>query len=268
MRHPNTRVISAQGLSLTKVSLAGGLITGMSSEHAARLKKARARKDITQTQLARAAGISQGTIGNIESGIRGFGASVVKLATVLDVSPQWLATGDGEMTTTSDGEKSVMRVTHPPANLLNIEEYIPNAVRVTASFIKVAGMAKLEENGYFQAMDIEHPAASGSVSALSEDPNAYALCISGDAGFPAIRDGEYIVLEPNLEPLPTDRVVIALRDGRTMLQELIASKPDSITTVCLNGTGRRTILREDIRAEFGIQTVTNIVSPRKWARAT
>lgn len=253
-----------QELSLTKVRLPSVPIVAMSSEHASRLKKARARKDITQTQLAKAAGISQGTIGNIESGIRGFGASVVKLASVLEVSPQWLATGEGEMATTNKVAKSVMQFTYAPAPVTHAGDDLHFAGKVTPSRIKVAGMARLEEDGYFEEMGGDHPAASGSVDAISDDPAAYALCINGDAGFPAIRDGEYIVIEPSLEPAPTDRVVIALRDGRTMLQELIASKTNSITTVCLDGTNRRTILRTEIREHFGVQTVTSIVSPRKW----
>lgn len=45
---------------------------------------------LTQAALARAAGVSQGTIGNIESGQRGYGESLVDIAKALEVSAAYL----------------------------------------------------------------------------------------------------------------------------------------------------------------------------------
>lgn len=236
----------------------------MTIEHASKLKAARERKGLTQTQLAKLAGVSQGTIGNIEAGTRGYGASVVRIAKVLDVTPEYLTSNDGELHPTPQVSESVRLLTYVPQQPLTNDAEMTFAGTVFPSRIKVVGMAKLDDDGFFDEMPADNPAASGTVSAISEDPTAYAMCISGDAGFPAIRDGEYIVVEPSIAPGPTDRVVIALRDGRTMLQELIVDKGDSITVVCLDGSNRRTIQRADIREEFGIQTVTHIVSQRKW----
>lgn len=64
---------------------------------AERLKKARERKEWSQAQLAAAAGLSQSTIGNIESGIRQARGSLPELAKVLGVSYEWLANGVGEL---------------------------------------------------------------------------------------------------------------------------------------------------------------------------
>lgn len=62
-----------------------------------RLKMARKQAQMTQHQLAAAAKVAQSAIGNIEAGSRGFGSSVIQIARALNVSPDWLATGDGEM---------------------------------------------------------------------------------------------------------------------------------------------------------------------------
>lgn len=59
-----------------------------------RLKRLRTQKKLTQAQLASAAGLSsQSSIGNIENDTRGYGASVIKIAEVLEVSPEYLQTG-------------------------------------------------------------------------------------------------------------------------------------------------------------------------------
>lgn len=140
------------------------------------------------------------------------------------------------------------------------------AGKVATSKIKVAGMAMLGLDGFFDEIPGDAADSAGVVDAMSDDPAAYALCIRGDAGFPAIRDGEYIVVEPHLKASPSDRVVIVLRNGRTMLQELIIERPESITVVGLDGSARRTIMRTEIRPDFGIQPITSIVSARKWSR--
>lgn len=62
----------------------------MSSALAERLAAIRKRRGLSQTQLADRAGLSQGTIGNIESGRRGYGRSVAVISKVLAVSPEYL----------------------------------------------------------------------------------------------------------------------------------------------------------------------------------
>lgn len=56
----------------------------------ARLKRLRKAAGLTQAALARAAGVAQSTIGNIESGTRGYGESLVDIAKVLRVPPEYL----------------------------------------------------------------------------------------------------------------------------------------------------------------------------------
>lgn len=64
---------------------------------AERLKAARAKREWSQAQLAVAAGVSTGTIGNIESGARQSKGSLPQIAEALSISHKWLATGEGEM---------------------------------------------------------------------------------------------------------------------------------------------------------------------------
>lgn len=62
-----------------------------------RLKEARSQRGWNQAQLALAAGVSPGTIGNIESNARQAKGSLPQIAKALGVSHDWLANGEGEM---------------------------------------------------------------------------------------------------------------------------------------------------------------------------
>jgi transcriptional regulator with XRE-family HTH domain len=62
----------------------------------ARLFAARTHAKLTQTQLAKAAGVSQGTLGELEWSYDG-SAAVVRLAMACGVRPEWLAEGSGDM---------------------------------------------------------------------------------------------------------------------------------------------------------------------------
>ena len=62
---------------------------------AKRLSWARAQMGLSQQDLARAADVSQGTIGNLEAGIRNTARKITSIAAALGVDPGWLADGTG-----------------------------------------------------------------------------------------------------------------------------------------------------------------------------
>jgi transcriptional regulator with XRE-family HTH domain len=60
---------------------------------AERLKQARDKMGLTQEQLAAKASVSQGTIANIENGIRKKPREILNIARALNVQPDWLMSG-------------------------------------------------------------------------------------------------------------------------------------------------------------------------------
>lgn len=71
----------------------------MAREVGVRLRHARKIKGLTQVQLAKASGVKQATISEVETGESKspVGTNLVRLALALQVSPEWLATGKGQM---------------------------------------------------------------------------------------------------------------------------------------------------------------------------
>lgn len=68
----------------------GDLLTRMDETIGERLRKLRKAKNWTQVELAKASGVGQSAIGNIEAGTRGYGVSIVAIAKALDTNPEYL----------------------------------------------------------------------------------------------------------------------------------------------------------------------------------
>lgn len=76
-------------------AMQGRLITVAMSGFGERVRKRREDLGMTQPELARASGIKQPTISNIERGRNKGSQHIVELAAALKVRPQWLNTGVG-----------------------------------------------------------------------------------------------------------------------------------------------------------------------------
>jgi phage repressor protein C with HTH and peptisase S24 domain len=127
--------------------------------------------------------------------------------------------------------------------------------------VPVVGTAKLGENGWYEEISAAVGGGDGFVDVFTEDPNAYVLRVKGDSMHPAIRDGWYVLVEPNGTPTAGEFVVVKLTDGRKMVKELLYERRDSIAVISVNGDKRITLDRTEVEA---IQPVASIVSPSKW----
>lgn len=74
---------------------------------AARLIVARTRRQLTQEEVAKRAGVTQGTIGNIEADIRRNPRELLAIAAAVGVRPEWLRDGKGPMETAASAFTAV-----------------------------------------------------------------------------------------------------------------------------------------------------------------
>lgn len=93
----NTLVIGSRGqlTSVTHHDPTSKIVTPRTIGE--RMALARNLLELTQQELAHRAGVSQGTVGNIESNARRAPRDLLRFARVLGVSPDWLSTGAGPM---------------------------------------------------------------------------------------------------------------------------------------------------------------------------
>lgn len=90
-----------------------------------------------------------------------------------------------------------------------------------AGTVPVVGKAELGADGYFDAMDYPTGHGDGVLLIKSEDPNAYGLRVVGDSMHPRIRNGEFVLIEPNKPFYPGDEVMVRTANGRSMIKEFI-----------------------------------------------
>ena len=90
--------------------------------------------------------------------------------------------------------------------------------------VPVLGKAMLGPNGFFDAMDYPSGHGDGYLEIPSDDESAYALRVVGSSMHPRIKNGEYVLIEPNHQYLPGDEVLVRTRDGRAMVKEFIYAR--------------------------------------------
>lgn len=161
----------------------------------------------------------------------------------LEVASQWLA-GEGQTLTLDQavaiqktyGVNAVWLIKgkgDPGVAVRYADEYRPIPI-TNWKPIPVLGMAQLGDNGHWS--DLEYPVGHGDgyVDFPSRDPDAYALRCVGDSMRPRIRDGEFVIIEPNHEPEPGDDVLVKSIDGRVMVKTFLYKRAGRIHLVSIN----------------------------------
>ena len=211
-----------------------------------RLKQARENQGLTQQQLADLAKVAQGTIANIENGIRKKPRELLNIAQALKVSPDWLANGPETTATTHTGVVRDQVASYGTESLGSVRTRL----------VPIKGAAKMGEGGFYDMVDDD-----GHVDAYSSDPQAYALRVKGDSMHPAIRHGAIVIVEPSGSCIPGEYVAIAFKDGRKMVKELVIDRLDEVVIESVNGNHRQTIDKADIEQ---IHPISSVVSASKW----
>lgn len=162
---------------------------------ASRLKSARLAANMSQAKLAKLAGVSQGSIGMLETGQRNGSAAIAQIAQALGVSAIWLTEGKGEMTAQS---------ANWDANVIPAE---PPRMRVPLiSWVQAGMLAEID-------VDCQTGEYDEWVDVCYSKPSeqSFALTVQGDSmtwtGTPNFPEGTRIVVDPNRNPQVGDYVI-------------------------------------------------------------
>lgn len=112
--------------------------------------------------------------------------------------------------------------------------------------VAILGTAHVEISGEWRILS-PPPHLGAALDFPSDDPNAYAIQIIGDAFHPRVKSGEYLVLEPGHPVSPGDEVLVEHVDGRSMLRELAYQRDGQTALNTLNGQhARSTFFDKDL----------------------
>lgn len=214
---------------------------------ATRLKATRHEKNWSQDELAKKSGVSQGTIGNIESGARRAYGSLPRIAEALGVRNNWLRDGD------------LPKYDFPPPLATNHTAQSPSAeynVTHTQPRGKVPLISWVQAGDFCDAVD-PHPAGKDDEwleCPMRHSKNTYALLVRGSSmhnpmGDRSFAEGDIIFIDPDLQPQHRSLVICRL-DGSNeatfkrlliegdskLLEALNPSWPDRIIKIEDNAT--------------------------------
>lgn len=195
-----------------------------------RIKQLRKAKGMSQQALALACGWeSQSRIGNYEKGTRQPNLEdMEKIAQALGVTlPDLVAGRDrSELEKLPDVLQGRVRSEDSLVTSWGRSSDKGQPVSSCVGWAKqgavpVAGNAQLSNEGYFEAIDLQAGKGDGYLKIHSDDPDAFGLRVLGDSLLPRIKNGEFVLIEPNKSFVSGDEVMVRTTSGRTMIKEFI-----------------------------------------------
>lgn len=238
-------------------------------------------KKIKGVDLARAVGVKPPSVSDWLSGKSKTmeGENLLRTAKYLNVSATWLATGVGEPIEEQDKNNK------NPANsdggyqfkVIDIEAFkkkynisesdeavlFSNVIEkpftpTLKRWVPVKAYSKMGMDGYFIDMGFEGNGGDGYIPTHTAGTKAYAVKGTGDSMFPAIRNGWYVVCDPDAELVPMEFVQVCLKDGRCTIKEFIGIQNDVLSLIAVNGGERLTFNMDEVES---ITAITDIVPP-------
>lgn len=211
---------------------------------AERLIWAREQKQLTQEGLAKLVGVSQGTIGNLEAGIRKTTRSILEIAKALDVDAMWLQNGTGSAVATSaastqqpasDSERMALRLVQSqtpetpgednPFVISGPSIFVGDEpdtikiqrvqIRLRAGFTGYETVPEYEDGGYLAI-------PQKVVEQLRVEPQfLVATRAHGCSMEPMIFDNEWVVVN-TVDKKPVDRKIFAVNfNGEACIKQLL-----------------------------------------------
>jgi Predicted transcriptional regulator len=109
--------------------------------------------------------------------------------------------------------------------------------------VKVLGTAELDGRGGWSSLKED---LKGRIQYPSEDPDAYAVRVIGDALAPRYQSGEFILCQPNRAIRGNREVVVQLKNGSTYVRRFLSDDDGIVSFVSVNGGDPQTVRRTEI----------------------
>lgn len=175
------------------------------------------------------------------------------LAQQLGVSSRWLAS--------NEGRPDQIDLIGPNAESKAAAVYaIASGMRA-----RVTGTVHVSGPGDVERVDLPQGDSDGHVLMPLHAPGAHAVRVKGNALAPYVKDGQYLLLNPDGEWHPEENLMVTLTDGRTVLRELLLVRADTLVVLPLHGGQSEALERAVIR---GVVPVVCAVPRSLWRPET
>lgn len=218
----------------------------------ARIRQVRKRLGINQTEFGHLAGRTKGAVSQWESDAGLPDREAADALAKSGVNMDYILHGIGDALTQHVVDPSRLAdasSTHPSTAQMdplavNVGPS-PTLVGPSARRVPVVGAAQLGDNGHWA--DLEHPVGFGDgyIEWRSNDAYAYALRCWGRSMTPRVKDGEFVIIEPNHPWVPGDEVMVKALDGRVMVKQFLYERDGQIHLASINETHGIISLRRD-----------------------
>lgn len=234
-----------------------------------RIRALRREKKLTQGELAKIVGVSAPNVTGWEKDAYAPKADPLsKMANYFGVSTSYITNGDesGPQLDSNSAQLNVLDIEafKKKYNIPDSEDavkFVQTSVKpfpIQKRYVPVKAYSKMGMDGYFTDMGYDGNAGDGYVPTHSAGPRAYGIKGTGDSMFPAIRNGWYVVCDPDAEPVPMEFVQVCLKDGRCTIKEFIGIQNDVLSLIAVNGGERLTFNMDEVES---ITAITDIVPP-------
>lgn len=129
---------------------------------------------------------------------------------------------------------------------------------ISKRWVPVKAYSKMGMDGYFTDMGYEGNGGDGYIPTHSAGDKAYGIKGTGDSMYPAIRNGWYVVCDPDAELTPSEFVQVCLKDGRCTIKEFIGIHNNVLNLLAVNGGEKLTFDMDEVES---ITAITDIVPP-------
>lgn len=181
-----------------------------------RLIQARTDKGLSQTELAKKAGLKrQSIIGMLESGARKSSSYIPQIAEALGVDPMWLSTGKY-----SKRMMNVLPLDYIQGEVTGVVYERSNVEQTFKTIGRIPVISYVQAGDFSEVVDNFGPGEAEEWAETTKPVNrhTFALRVTGDSMEPLFPEGTIIVVEPEMDPLPGDYVIAKNGDAATFKQ--------------------------------------------------
>jgi len=195
----------------------------------------------TQQKLADEIGVTNGYISQLVRGHREIGEKMArKIEAKLGLADGYLDNDECLDYTSANGNHEVIKL---------------------GRFTRVPVVGMIRPNGStWEGMEM-NSLGDGFINYATKDLKAYAIRCMGDALKPRIKDGEYVIIEPDMPVLSGDEVAILSLDGEYMLKTFEYTRNGKLYYTSINeDTLKESIELDQIKGFYLISAIVKAIN--------